>query len=518
MKSIFRLTAIFSLLSAMLITGCQSAGSNGSNQKGDTGASSSSPAASQSSASSQEETLEPVKLKYYFYGAAKPGDEAVYDAMNKILKEKINTTVEFVKIPSNGDYTQKMTIMVNAQEEFDLAFTSPSYFDYFANAAKGSFVDITDLLPKYAPQTYAQFKPEIWNAAKVNGKIYASINQQIFARQSGFVISKPLADKYQFDPTGVTKQSDLLPFLEKVKAGEPADTTDQLYNAQMKNHVFSYFYPYYEWETIGGSDVPGVASSVLDQPKVFNEYDTPEFKEFILTNAEFQMKGLIAKDALTRPTFDASKYAASSMATLMPGIEETVKKTYKAEQYIIPLGDPILTTPNAIATMTAVSATSKHPERALMVIELLNTDKELYNLMVWGIEGVDYEKTGDNRIESLSGSTYGPAPGWMFGNQFNSFVSGTQPDDVWTQTKELNETAKVSKLYGFNFSPDSVKTEIANTSAIVNEYKAAFNTGMYGADTEKIYAEFLSKLKAAGVDKVLQEKQKQVDAFVAQKQ
>ncbi|MDF2722241.1 MAG: transporter substrate-binding protein [Paenibacillus sp.] len=496
---------LVSLASVFIASGCsKSESQDASKQSGSTG-------------DKQEQTLKPVKLKYYFYGAAKPGDQAVYDEMNKILQQKLNTTVEFMKIPNNGDYTQKMTIMINAQEEFDLAFTSPSYLNYYDNAAKGSFVDMTPLLPKYAPQTYAQFKPELWNAAKVNGKIYASINQQIFARQSGINFSKALADKYKFDPKSVKKLSDLSPLLESIKAGEPADKTDQLYNAQMKNHVFSYFYPQYEWETIGGTDVPGVVKSTEKAPKVFNEYDTPEFKDFVMTMKDFQAKGLIAKDALTRPTFDTTKYAASSIATIMPGIEESVKTTYKADQYVVSLGKPMLTTPNAIATMTAISSTSKNPERAMMVIELLNTDKELYNLFVWGIEGVDYKKIGPNRIEALPTSKYGPAPGWMYGNQFNSYVKGEQTDDVWEQTKKLNDSAVVSTIYGFNFSPDAVKTEIANSAAIINEYKANFNTGMYGADTEKKLAEFLGKLKTAGIDKVMAEKQKQIDAFLAQK-
>ncbi|MGG1515413.1 ABC transporter substrate-binding protein [Paenibacillus oryzisoli] len=500
MKKFLQITAVLFLTSAVLLAGCQ--------PKESSTAASSSPA--------QQDKLEPVTLKYYFYGAAKPGDQDVYDKINQILKEKINTTVEFYKVP-NGDYTQKMSVMVNAREDFDLAFTSPYYLNYFEQAAKGSFVDITALLPKYAPETYKLLKPEIWEAAKVNGNIYASINQQIFARQSGYNVSKDLADKYNWDPKGGKKLSDLSPFLEKVKAGEPADKTDQLYNAQMKNQVFSYFFPSYEWENLGGIDVPGVAKSTEKNPKVFNEYDTPEFKDFIMTLKDFQKKGLIAKDALTRPTFDSAKYAASSVATLMPGIEETVKKTYKGDQYIIPLGEPLLTSPNAIATMTAVSATSKHPERALMFIEQLNTNKEIYNLLVWGIEGVDYKKVGDNRVESLPGAKYGPGPGWMFGDQFKAYVSGTQSDDVWEQTKKLNDSAKISMLFGFSFNADAVKAESANCAAIVNEYKAAFNTGMYGDDTEKKYNEFLAKLKTAGVDKVIAEKQRQVDAFLASK-
>ncbi|MDF2921935.1 MAG: transporter substrate-binding protein [Paenibacillaceae bacterium] len=498
------------MLLALVFTAC------GKDGEGTLGADTASPAAT-GQASTEPEKLAPVKLKYYYYGGVNAGDQTVFDKINEIVKQKINATVEFIKIPNNGDYTQKMTIMVNAQEEFDLAFTSPDYLNYFDHAAKGSFVDLTQLLPKYAPKTYALFKPEIWNAAKVNGKIYASINQQIFARQAGYNISKPLADKYGFDPKGVTKLSDLQPFLEKVKAGEPADATDQLFNASINSHVFSYLYPSYQWETIGGTNVPGVASSVADKPVVFNEYDTPEFKEYVMTRKDFQAKGLIAKDVLTRPTFDSSKYAAATTATLMPGIEATLKVTHKGERYVIPLGQPMLTTYNAIATMTAVSSTSKNPERAVMFLELLNTDKDVYNLLTWGIEGVDYKKIGDNRVETLPDAKYKSSTGWMFGNQFNSFVSGTQTDDVWEQTKKLNDSATVSKIFGFNFTPDSVKTEIANCSAIVNEYRANFNGGMYGNATESKLAEYLAKLKTAGLDKIIAEKQKQLDAFMATK-
>lgn len=495
------------LLLSLVLTGC------GDSAKPASPAGSSSAPASSAAAAQ----LKPVNLKYYYFGVNKPGDQAVFDALNKILKEKLNVTMDFIKIPNNGDYTQKMTVMVNAQEEFDLCFTSPDFLNYFENSAKGSFVDLTQLLPKYAPKTYALFKPEIWNAAKVNGKIYASINQQIFARQSGYQVSKPLADKYGFDPKSVKKQSDLGPFLEKVKAGEPANMTDQLFNASMKSHVFSYLYPSFQWETVGGTDVPGVAKATEAHPTVFNEYDTPEFKDYILTRKEFQDKGYIAKDALTRPTFDSTKYAAATIATLMPGIQASLQAQYKSEQYVIPMGEPLLTTANAIATMTAVSSTSKNPERAVMVIELLNTDKELYNLLTWGIEGVDYKKTGDNRIEVLPDAKYSTNTGWMFGNQFNSYITGAQPDDVWEQTKKLNDSANISKIYGFSFDPAPVKTEIANCAAIVNEYKANFNTGMYGDNTESKYKEFLTKLKAAGSDKIIAEKQKQIDAFAGAK-
>ena len=52
---------------------------------------------------------------------------------------------------------------------------------------------------------------------------------------------------------------------------------------------------------------------------------------------------------------------------------------------------------------------------------------------------------------------------------------------------------------------------------MVNEYFDVFMAGAYGADTMKYYDEFIAKLGAAGVDKVLADKQAHIDGFLANK-
>lgn len=51
----------------------------------------------------------------------------------------------------------------------------------------------------------------------------------------------------------------------------------------------------------------------------------------------------------------------------------------------------------ASASNTAISINSKHPERAMQLIGLMNTEKgkDLYNLLVFGIEGEHYTKVND---------------------------------------------------------------------------------------------------------------------------
>ena len=46
----------------------------------------------------------------------------------------------------------------------------------------------------------------------------------------------------------------------------------------------------------------------------------------------------------------------------------------------------------------AISANSKHPERALMVYDLLRNDEECYRYINYGVEGTDYIVTDDGKL------------------------------------------------------------------------------------------------------------------------
>ena len=89
-----------------------------------------------------------------------------------------------------------------------------------------------------------------------------------------------------------------------------------------------------------------------------------------------------------------------------------------------------------------------------------------------------------------------------------------QPADVWEQTKQMNDTAIKSPVLGFVPDTTSISAEIANISAVEQEYKAYRNYGV--APFEDWYDEYRAKLKAAGIETVRVEIQKQYDAWKAE--
>ena len=45
-----------------------------------------------------------------------------------------------------GDYTQKMSVIINSGEDYDLAFTCSWAGDYLGNSRKGAFLELNDML------------------------------------------------------------------------------------------------------------------------------------------------------------------------------------------------------------------------------------------------------------------------------------------------------------------------------------------------------------------------------------
>ena len=165
--------------------------------------------------------------------------------------------------------------------------------------------------------------------------------------------------------------------------------------------------------------------------------------------------------------------------------------------------------------MLAISSTSEDPERAMMFINLLHTDKEINNLLNFGIEGTHYTRNGEIISATDKTADYSPGSAWMFGSQFLNYVWDTEDPEKWNKFKEFNQNAHVSPGLGFVFDSEPVKAEVGAMANVIKQYQKAVETG--SVDVDKVLPEYLAALKAAGLDKVVAEKQKQFDAFLASK-
>lgn len=493
------------LLISLLLAGCSknSDSSQGANRTKESNA--------EAETAIEQTPLPEVKLTWYYPSSDLLGEEAlVYEEINKILKKKINATVDF-KPTGWGEYEDKMKVMMASSEEFDMSFTSNWFNNFQLAASKGNFVPLDELLEEYAPKLLASMSDNIWKAARINGKIYAIPNQQIFARGSNMLMPKYFADKYNLDYNAFQREGfkleDLEPYLESFKNGEPDNYPIKIDWSDLAG--------YYGIELLGGDGVPGAIYLDDTSLKVFNQFESDQFTQHLTlinswaTKGYFKSKELLSK----KDQLDQAKVIGVWFGgTWKPGGEAEASLGWGAEMVERPISNSILNNSGILATLTSISRTSKNPERAMMLLELMNNDEELFNLLTWGIEGKHYTKDG-KYIKKMDGSKYVGVPAWLLATTFRSYLLDGQPEDVWEETKKVNEDAQPSPALGFTFDPTPVKTEVANCNAVVKEYVEGLTYNILSMDED--YPVFIAKLKTAGADKVIEEMQRQIDEFKA---
>jgi putative aldouronate transport system substrate-binding protein len=499
----FRSASAAALAALLLLAGCGNAGDSGKSA-GDAPAPNT-PAAS----------LKPVKLIWYYLGNKEGDYEQVYAKANQIIQEKINATVDFQPM-TNGDYRQKMPLKLAAGEKFDLAYTSDNILPYRDSVTKGGFIPLDDLINKYAPQTKKEIPDVIWQATKVNGKIYSIPNYQISSRRPGLMFNKALVDKYNLKDKimAVKKMSDLTPILEVIKKNEPGIYPTMVPPGHDALDVHDK--PGYV-ETLD-VNIPAVVGYDLKVASRFQGEPLKYWLEDAKLAREWQQKGFFHPDAALSKDLTPDQRAGKFFVTrdnAKPGVEADYKNKFGYEVYAVPMGMPVLSTGSINATLTAVSRTSENPERAMMLLELVNTNKELYNLLVFGIEGVDHKKSGPNRVEPTGGKSYA-GTAWAMGNQFNAWLLPGQADDVWEQTKKVNATSVPAPTLGFSFDNSNVTTEIANITAVTNKYTKTLSVGVVD-NYQEIITNYGKEVQAAGLAKYMAELQKQLDAWKAAK-
>jgi putative aldouronate transport system substrate-binding protein len=75
----------------------------------------------------------------------------------------------------------------------------------------------------------------------------------------------------------------------------------------------------------------------------------------------------------------------------------------------------------------------------------------------------------------------------------------------------MNAAAKPSVILGFAFNPEPVQSELAQCASVVQEYWPALELGT--VDPNTVMPEFLDKLDKAGAQKIIDEMQKQLNAW-----
>lgn len=513
------LTAMMTVSTAL--SGCGSKASSSDSQTTAAAAAAGTTVAEGTTAAAESDLKEKelVTLDVVMMGSGKnePDITTVENAMNEILEEKLNCHVDLTFI-GYANYAEQTSLMLSSGEDADLMAVYLIPLPTCANA--GQIIPLDELLDQYGQGIKEQLGDYV-ECGRVGENIYGVTTNRDLANSQGFAFKKSVADEVGFDYENIATLDDLERELLKVKEAYPdmwpvAVTAGE----NIRN---------WGWDPLGDDTVNlGVLSDMAQDPTVVNLYETEQYKNLAIEMHDWMQEGLIQADAVNSTesanTLMTAGTAFGYFTNLKPGFAEENASSLGYEIGIVEIVPALGCTNNVSRATWTISSGSKHPEAAMKVLNELFTNPELANLYMYGVEGTHYKvleeggaSNGQDIITWADGldattSNYRKGGTWLAPNQFIGHVWEGSAADVWDQQRNFNNEALKSVAFGFTYDSAAVTNEVAACTNVVSKYHNALLCG--ALDPEATLAQFNEELYAAGLQNIIDEKQRQMDEWL----
>ncbi len=490
------------------------------------------PAAEQPAAPPQPTCDKPVTLDLYMVGGgdtpARPDVEA---ALNAYIEPLICADVRF-NIVGWGDWFAKAITGIQAGEKMDIFFTA-DWWQYNELVAQGLLLPLNDdngpngnLLEQYGQGILKSLNPAFIAGTQVNGINYAVPTNKELAVPDGFVYNVAFAEQIGFTPADAAKiktMRDFEPWLEKAKAARPDEYP----------YLLNYMPGFEPWLDGFASGVPQNIITMNGLPdangkfdeSIINVVESDWYREYVTLIREWHDKGWVNPDAaLTGYEPDRIMNAGQFFVVAQPlkgnGIksQELVNSSGNPDLRLaeIEWAPKVVNTVHTGGSMLAIPALSEYPVEAMKFINLLHTDPKVVNMVLFGVEGKHWQLEADGRVNIIDNAWYSAHPGaWVWGNTQIQYVTNKEDPNKNKLLIEYANDALPHPSLGFRFNKTPVEAEITAINAVVDAYWTPLLYGYIDPATE--LPKFIEELKAAGIDKVKEEVQRQYDAWKATK-
>lgn len=465
----------------------------------------------------------PLPMRYVTPGNYFPMQEEVLKAVNeKLQADGVNIEVSVIRIPWDA-YDQKLNLMLSSGEEFELLHVMQDVKSLTTIASMGAILPIDEYLPNY-PTLNSMFTPQEWEAGTYQGQIFAvPANWKDFSRLYGYMfargdlVNKYLDGKYPQTIEGLLESSKVLqPKIEEETGIKPYMWLHNNRHAPAFLHRTYDSWPFYVEMSQG-------LVLIRQDGKVESYYESEEFKkdcEFFKTLYD---SGYIHPDILSVSHELKNDFAPLGAFLPSPTFNHTNEPGLKRN---IPDAtvDFFMLSPEKIKliytlaqNLNAISATSKNPEAGLMFLNWLYSSKENHDLWHFGIEGKTFTAPSENRFVAINDEANRPL--WAFDRWMTGYLkfqrydidypdAGIEYDTVPLPAEEV----VYSPAAAFQFDGSELSMEIANLEAEMISSMFPLRFGLVSYDEG--YADAIQRMKAAGLDRYVEEYTKQFNEYL----
>ena len=452
----------------------------------------------------------PVSIKAMLVGSA-PNDEAnVLAAINR----KLATDGLGIQFQTNyaDDYWNRLALAVAAGEEYDLVWAHTSTISDLVS--RGVYQPIDAAIRQAAPNLLATIPASVLAAGTVNKELYA-ISRILPMAEYNLVynIRGDLRQKYGLPE--ITTLEGLETFFDMIMANEPDMVCTADHNPQPLYPVFAnYYFPLGD----GGRN-PLYVDPADPTYTVKSFMDSDGFIKVMDTKVRWRQKGYILTDDTRVP--NANLGFINGIVSCVPS--NTVSETERIDGLAASVPgafiETVLLNPRPLYltqggdNMLAVASTSKHPVETVALINWIKSSQANCDLFSFGVEGVNYKLDGNAvSYQGIPDNMRYTPNTWMWTDISLMRFPKTMPAANITKLMDWDKNAVVTPMIGFNLNQDSVRTEVAQISAIITEYFPQLRDG--SVPYASIREPFTSAIERAGIQRVIAECQRQLNAYI----
>lgn len=500
-------------LTASILAGC-GGGNSASTALGtqDSGAQENSAQAGESQAAAEEAPAEIRTVNMITMGIGNTADyKAVQDAINEISRPEIGVELNWTVLDI-GQWFEQYNLLLSGSEAVDLM---PNFGGVASGVAQGSFLELEDLYAQYGQGIAEYYDEDFLKAGYINGHLYGIAPQKDFAATKNITYRQDIVEKLGIDVSGVKTLEDWTPVLKAVKEAYP-DMYAYVSNGGSTLQQFDTF----DWDTM--TDGLGVLLNYGQDTTVVDLYASDEYQALCSTMREWYEAGYTDRDTATSTQTGGDLMKAGkafcTISTGNPGTEAEYEANTGYDCGTIALTDPLSSTGNVTAMMWGIPSFASEPEAAMEFLNLMYTNKEVSDLLNYGIKDVHYQVNEDGSYGYIGGDasacTYHPEMTWIWPNSYiGGFWNGREAD-LGEKMMSFNKDALKSKAMGFVYDNTNVVNEVTACSNVVKQYAVGLECG--AVDPETVLPEFRKALQDAGIEKIIAEKQSQLDAWLNQ--
>lgn len=449
-----------------------------------------------------------VELVMYAVGSEPNDFGTMMEEFNKMLKEDLNATLK-VKWIGWSDWKNQYPLILSSGENIDIIYTA-TWLNFYQQAQKGAFLPLEELLPVYAPNSWAQTSEGARYQATVDGHIYCVPTGKSTYSSYGAIVRGDLMEKYNLeefhDFEGYAN------YMKTIAENEPGMQPSGQYSAEI---LFDDVYMMSKglYCLNGSTGGPYWIDPSQEHPTVFTAAEWDGFPEFLDMMNEWFQEGFWPASALANQ--DDKMLETGKAASKIHNIDTWATEYTKNPDWDLRYYDLVgnINTLSQVQDAIAIPVTAKNPERELMLLDKWRTEQKYFDLFTYGIPGVHSEILEDGSVKGLNDDLFNLDPcSWGFRTDALLRDNANLPSSYEENMEYIRSHVVENKYRSFFVDTEAVKNEYAAVQNVMSQYYDPLVLGY--TDKEAGLEELKAQLSAAGNDKIKEELQKQLDSFI----